>query len=655
MAGPRWLRFLPGRLRSRRTAVITLLFIFGITIYVQWTEWLMGVTATPKGLDFVRKFWSQDAFGFNITSTSDVPARSQRVNFAPAAHTYRSDGLLEVNPEGPHPIFELMERAERRWKKKNDRASRTLKQACEEYQRRYGRKPPRGFNDWFVDILSRRMRYRCPDEYDLILSNLAPFWGIDPRRLQETQHNWESKKDTYTIGKTSIGGELELITYAFHREKQAFTLGYRELKPLLQEVLDFIPPFRAIFNPHDNPAQLTNYDLLQSAIQAGKENTYIDVDKPPSPPRQGYLAACRSNAPALAHQYDYSSLPSLSDLARMKFNTSTKLGKTFIHDHQISMDPCLHPSHLYTHGQFEIVPQFSYSPSKLHHDITVAIPYNWVEDIEPRSDDPPFLQKPDSRLQWRGRTTGLFYRLVDWANPANGKPTTAESVLQSPPGKQWVVWGACSHNSSIRGVIGKMTDAAFASQPLECDPEVCQALKREHEFRMWQDEKKQGKYRYIIDIDGNSWSSRFKRLITSNSLVFKSTIYEEWFSDRVEPWLHYIPVQVDYSDLLDIIYFFRGDPSGLNAHPKLAEKIALAGREWSLTHWRKADLTAYMFRLFLEYARIMDTERENGGLDYTYRPEDEFDPKDAAIPGSRIGTKDKFRQVMDRRRQRVGN
>jgi Glycosyl transferase family 90 len=68
------------------------------------------------------------------------------------------------------------------------------------------------------------------------------------------------------------------------------------------------------------------------------------------------------------------------------------------------------------------------------------------------------------------------------------------------------------------------------------------------------------------------------------------------FSDRVEPWLHYIPVQVDYSDLLDILYFFRGDPSGLNAHPKLAEKIALAGREWSLTHWRMPDLTAYMFR-----------------------------------------------------------
>jgi hypothetical protein len=277
----------------------------------------------------------------------------------------------------------------------------------------------------------------------------------------------------------------------------------------------------------------------------------IDIDKPPPPPRQGYLAACRSNAPALAHQYDYASLPSLSDLAHMKFNSTTRLGKTFIYDHQISMDPCLHPSHLYTHGEFvagdrvttpfkEIVPQFSYSPTKLHHDITLALPYNWVSDVNPRNFDPPFFQKPDSRLQWRGRTTGLLYaasnpwqlsqrpRLVDWANPANGQPTTAESVLRSPPNAQWKVGEPVPMNSSIQGVVGKMTDAGFVIPPLDCEPAVCEALTREHEFRPWLDNKKQGKYRYIIDVDGNGWSSRFKRLVTSNSLVFKSTIYEEW-------------------------------------------------------------------------------------------------------------------------------
>ena len=68
------------------------------------------------------------------------------------------------------------------------------------------------------------------------------------------------------------------------------------------------------------------------------------------------------------------------------------------------------------------------------------------------------------------------------------------------------------------------------------------------------------------------------------------------FTDRIAPWVHYIPVQVDLSDLYDSLMFFRGDLHGNNAHDDLARKIASAGREWSLRYWRKEDLTAYMFR-----------------------------------------------------------
>ena len=34
-------------------------------------------------------------------------------------------------------------------------------------------------------------------------------------------------------------------------------------------------------------------------------------------------------------------------------------------------------------------------------------------------------------------------------------------------------------------------------------------------------------YRYILDVDGNAWSARFKRLLTTGSLIFKSTIMRE--------------------------------------------------------------------------------------------------------------------------------
>lgn len=71
------------------------------------------------------------------------------------------------------------------------------------------------------------------------------------------------------------------------------------------------------------------------------------------------------------------------------------------------------------------------------------------------------------------------------------------------------------------------------------------------------------------------------------------------YTDRVAPWVHYIPIQLDLSDLHDALLFFRGDANGDGAHEDMARKIAVAGREWSKTFWRKEDLTAYFFRYVL--------------------------------------------------------
>ena len=65
-------------------------------------------------------------------------------------HHYRDDGLVEVNPEAPHPIFDLIARAEKEWEAKKHRASTSLEEAIKEYRRRYKRSPPKGFDKWCV-------------------------------------------------------------------------------------------------------------------------------------------------------------------------------------------------------------------------------------------------------------------------------------------------------------------------------------------------------------------------------------------------------------------------------------------------------------------------------------------------------------------------
>lgn len=76
------------------------------------------------------------------------PPETQPEDVAVAAHIYRSDGLLEVNPGGAHPIFELIRNAGRLWSAKLQKASKTFDEAVDEYVKRYHRLPPAGFDAW---------------------------------------------------------------------------------------------------------------------------------------------------------------------------------------------------------------------------------------------------------------------------------------------------------------------------------------------------------------------------------------------------------------------------------------------------------------------------------------------------------------------------
>jgi len=73
-----------------------------------------------------------------------------------------------------------------------------------------------------------------------------------------------------------------------------------------------------------------------------------------------------------------------------------------------------------------------------------------------------------------------------------------------------------------------------------------------------------------------------------------------------------VPIQYDLSDLYDILTFFRGDPSrgGLGSHDELAKAIGERGGRWSREFWRWEDMVAYVWRMMLEYARVVGEGRE---------------------------------------------
>ncbi|PVF92131.1 hypothetical protein CPB86DRAFT_718049 [Serendipita vermifera] len=545
-----------------------------------------------------------------------------------AGHQLKDTGLLEVNPEGRHPIFDLISRAEKAWDEKLSRQSRTLAEAVREYRRRYQREPPIGFDNWWNYVTKHNVQ--LPDEYDQIYRDLEPFWGMSSAHLKLLQGKYESEKPTYTISNGKSGfKQIRMESFALGSDDETDVLEGRFIQQLemLEPVAQWLPPFRATFTYHDNPMILARHELRARAVGAAAVKEYME-SWDTTDEHLGWGEMCPPWSP-------------LRRLMKAKGSADLDIGdytplqtKSFIYDHLKSMDPCVHYSHLKLNGQLlnfvggpEIRqyyhPRFSMSTTRLHADILVPSPENWVGDI---GNDPPWHEKPYDTLVWRGSTTGMRHvsatpwylsqrlRMVELANNQIGK----YSVLPLRNANESV--GAPIEVPADE-LNKRLMDIAFTGSPIQCEPEICSKMGQRYKFLKQQlDWTAANKYKYMLD--GNGWSARFKRLMTTNSLILKATICPEWFSERVMPWVHYVPVKIDLTDLYDIMLFFRGDGAGNPGYDDLASKIAAAGKQWSKTFWRKEDQTAYMFRLMLEWARLLSPDRDSMTFILTEENED---------------------------------
>lgn len=140
--------------------------------------------------------------------------------------------------------------------------------------------------------------------------------------------------------------------------------------------------------------------------------------------------------------------------------------------------------------------------------------------------------------------------------------------------------------------------------------------------------------KYLPDVDGNSFSGRYRDFLSSYSVPIKATVFKEWHDSRIWAWKHFVPSDNRFMDIYGIMEFFIGtnvegiDEQGIidtegntvdgkpphatrkGGRDHLAKKIGIAGREWSLKVLRPEDMRIYMYRLLLEYARVMDEKRD---------------------------------------------
>jgi hypothetical protein len=236
------------------------------------------------------------------------------------------------------------------------------------------------------------------------------------------------------------------------------------------------------------------------------------------------------------------------------------------------MDPCVHPTHTRTTGLFisqhpdplpYSPPTFGMSSTLLHTDIITPTLEHFRLHID-SIDQIPWEKKTEDRLLWRGRSTGTVAQTgVDWRNSQrhrlvglfqNGhNETTDERIIpvhdpdEDGSDKPPIEISATELNLDLM-------DISFGDAPVQCDSEVCPTVERELNFMHERQSHPDGyKYRYVLDVspvspssirfrgrsgaandgryiqvDGNGWSARFKRLLLSQSIILKSTVHPDW-------------------------------------------------------------------------------------------------------------------------------
>ncbi|KAH7929024.1 glycosyltransferase family 90 protein [Leucogyrophana mollusca] len=553
-----------------------------------------------------------------------------------------------------------MEDAEEKYKNLLAKQSKTLGAAVAEYRRRYKHDPPRGFDEWWT--FAQENNVKLVDEYDLLMEDMAPFWNLTGEELRRRalQVGQLPSIDLVRINAGNI--EDVRIEKAYKdTERGHRSLGFRRL---LEKFAHKLPDMDFPINAKAEgrvlvPWEHRNFPNLTLQDSSGGIESMLGTNLSPDWKGQGSVweAYRRTCPPDSAARRLYSSYRNpLSENAKVLFGPVPSAGDDFTFSPTLDddFDFCQYPWAHYSQGHFfsdwrtipVLYPVFSPAkakgfsdikiPSHYYHGQNKRYTYGWDSvNLEPKEVDDmevPWEEKSEV-IFWRGATTGggstpsgfspsyqrhRFLRMASESNKAN-----RTVVYADPPSSTNYV----SAVVPVAKLNSDIMDVAFVSA-VGNYPGGEEALRKDHRFGDAVPLGKHWAYKYLVDLDGMSYSGRFMAFMASDSAVVKATVYEEYFSDWLQPWLHYIPLSSSYAEIYNIHAYFSGaskstleSANSTASHDtqksrsvegdKQLRRIARAGKQWKKTVGRTVDMEAYVYRLCLEYARLWADDRES--------------------------------------------
>lgn len=178
--------------------------------------------------------------------------------------------------------------------------------------------------------------------------------------------------------------------------------------------------------------------------------------------------------------------------------------------------------------------------SNCFYDILVPDPYN-LKHAPPRVPSNPANMKPwaekQSKLIWRGATTGGF-------TSDDGCKEHHRHIGLGQAKKIEKKWAELS--SSGKKTPNISIDVGFTMVAL-C--QNCGYIQQNYPTAGSISFGNHFDHKYLLDMDGNSYSQRFELFMFGNSLGMRAGVHEAWYEQWVEPWVHYVPLRVDMTDL----------------------------------------------------------------------------------------------------------
>lgn len=556
-----------------------------------------------------------------------------------------------------HPIDHLIQAADAEFAALLQKQTSTLHDAAEAYRQRRGRQPPPNFDLWYR-FAQNTSSLIIEDFFDQIYTDIAPFWGIPAAQIRLQANTFVHKisvREGKATGHTDVG------------ERQWINLW----RDMIQSVAEWAPDVDVPINVMDESRVVVPWEEIDNCMakerasrkivpEAGLKTEFeslASLDERTTEQQGSFdpgfegvgpywqlaVVGCPPGSPARGAyiETDFRTSPPLTG----KWPDGSYMG--FVQNWTLARSPCDNANLQGLHGTFiepvsiantkNLVPLFGGSKLPMNNEILLPPAMYWTDDpfySGGNGHGQPWEEKNNGMI-WRGAASGGRNKEENWrrfqrhrfVSMANA---TAVKLIETggqgpgnfviPANNSYSLAAQSLSSNSPTGLSDWLTswsNAAFVH--LLCFPDEGSPSKCSYSDQFFRIEKampmeEQYVYKYLPDLDGNSFSGRYRAFLYSTSLPIKATIYQEWHDSRLIPWTHFVPMDNTFIDFYGLMeYFIGNERRGVSGHDDMAAKIAVGGKAWAEKVLRKEDMQVYVLRLLLEYARLCDDERENMG------------------------------------------